>query len=522
MCTTMNLSKDNERNLPDNLLEFIRVLSITSGDHLGEKVEVLPYQERFIRGTFRPGIQTAALSIARGNGKSTLVGWLADSVLLPTGPLHHRNAVVIVAASSFEQGAIIHKAVVDQLPDKDNRERWSIWDSNRLRIRCKESGAELRVLSFSPGSAHGVMGGKLLLADEVAQWPRSQRDRMWTALESTLGKTPGCRLIAISTRPDDKDNPLSKLLDGAADYALEFRSRAGKGWDKDSAIRTANPALDHFPALRAAIERDRRIAKEDPAKIPAFRAYRLNQGTPEGDTRDVVLTAHQYAGLEDETVDVGDYVLGLDLAGGHAQNGVAAVSLDADPDGRHHVDAFAVWPETVKVKERSKRDDQNYAAMIAVDDLIQVSGPTVDVDQVITEAMARWGRPACVVTDYFRISESRHVLESHGYIEDDETLIYRRFGWGDGSEDLRGFRRMVASKSLRFRRSLLLRASFSVARTISDASGNEKMAKLTERGGRGVDDCAAAAVIAVAEVNRRYTTPVTDHVYVEDVPEYAW
>ena len=81
---------------------------------------------------------------------------------------------------------------------------------------------------------------------------------------------------------------------------------------------------------------------------------------------------------------------------------------------------------------------------------------------------------------------------------------------------------MVASKSLRFRRSLLLRASFSVARTISDASGNEKMAKLTERGGRGVDDCAAAAVIAVAEVNRRYTTPVTDHVYVEDVPEYAW
>ena len=94
--------------------------------------------------------------------------------------------------------------------------------------------------------------------------------------------------------------------------------------------------------------------------------------------------------------------------------------------------------------------------MVEQDDLIILPGPSVAVDQVLAEAIVRWGRPAFVVSDFFRITESRWVLENLGYIEN-ETVIYRRMGWGDGAEDLRLFRRMVAEKSLRFRRSLLLR-----------------------------------------------------------------
>ena len=517
MCTDM------KADTVDRLLAFIKTLEITSGDHLGERVTVLPFQERFVRGCFRPGVQTAALSIARGNSKSTIVSWLALASLRPDGPLHHRNAVVIVVASSFEQGAVLFKAVRDQIPDGDNREQWSIWDSNRLRIRHKASGADLRVLTFSPGSAHGIMGATLLLADEVAQWPKGQRDRMWTALESTLGKSPGCRLIAISTRPADKDNPLSKLLDGQADFALEFKSRAGKGWYKESAIRQANPAIDHFPALKAAIDREVRIARTDPSKIGSFRAYRLNQGTDEGEARDVVLTAHDYGRVEDDDAPIGsDYVLALDLSGGHAQTGVAAVSVDSDRDGRHAVDAFALWPSVTKLKDRTARDGQDYAAWISDGDLVLVPGATVSVDQVVAEAIARWGRPVCVVADYYRITECRHALEGYGFYEDDGTVVLRRMGWGDGAEDLRRFRRMIAERSLRIRKSRMLRSSFSVARTVSDQSGNEKLAKLTERGGRGVDDAAAAVLIGCAEVNRRQTTPVEGGVYIEDVPAYGW
>ena len=176
------------------------------------------------------------------------------------GPLANRkNAKVVVACASHEQGGTIHKAVCDLLPDRDNdKKRWSIWDSNRLRIRCQESGSELIVLSFNPGASHGIMGATLILADEVAQWPKSSTDRMWTALEGTLGKSgpDGCRLIALGTRPASKDNPFSKLLDGQADFAVEYRSKAVKQWWRPSAIRRGNPSIDHFPkSLKQAIRR---------------------------------------------------------------------------------------------------------------------------------------------------------------------------------------------------------------------------------------------------------------------------
>ena len=103
----------------------------------------------------------------------------------------------------------------------------------------------------------------------------------------------------------------------------------------------ANPSLDHFPSLKAAIERDARLARSDEQKLAAFRAYRLNQGTGEAEVRNVVISANQYASLEDEFVDIGpEYVLGLDLSGGHAQTGVSAVNLYPDADGKHHVDSF--------------------------------------------------------------------------------------------------------------------------------------------------------------------------------------
>ena len=503
MCASLN--KANERNLADNLLTWIRRLKITSGDHLGEPVTVLPWQERFIRGTFRPGVQTSGLSVGRGNGKTTVVSWLAAAVLF--GPLCHRNAKVVIACASHEQGGTIHKAVCDLLPDRQTTSRWSVWDSNRLKIKDRETGAELVVMSFSPGASHGIMGASLILADEVAQWQRTKIDKMWTALEGTLGKSPGCRLVGLGTRPASKDNPFSKLLDGQADFAVEYRSRAKKYWFRESAIRQANPSLDHFPALRDAIERDARIARTDEAKLAAFMAYRLNQGTEESEVKNAVISARVYAPLESEEVEIDAlYVLGIDLSGGHAQTGVSAVSMHPGPDGKHGVDAFAAWPTSANLKERSERDGVDYNVMVRDGDLLILPGPSVAVDQVVGEAIARWGRPAVVVSDYFRITESRWCLEQLGYIEK-EDLIYRRAGWFDGAEDVRLFRRMVAEKSLAIRRSGLLRQSFASARTLSDQSGNEKIAKETERSNRGKDDAAAAVVIATAEVHRRQLIP---------------
>ena len=493
-----------KRNLADDILKFISNLEITSGEYEGQKPYILPWQEGYIRGTFREGIKRSALSIARGNGKTTLCGWLAAAVVHPDGPLRKRNARVVVAAASHEQGAIIHKQVLDLLPDRDDKKRWSIWDSNRLKIECKETGAALTVMSFNPGAAHGLQGVSLFVLDELAQWPEGRRDKQFNALDGALGKTPDAVMCAIGTRPENKDNPFTKLLDGQADFVLDFRSKARKQWWRESAYRLANPSVDHFPALKAAIESDIALARRDPAKQAAYCAYRLNQGVSETEQHNSLITAGVYGKTEVDDVAIkgSNYVLGLDLSGGHAMTAVAAVSLDADYEGKHCVDAVAYWPETAKLKERGQADGCNYEAMHSAGDLILLPGPTVSVDTVLADAFARWGRPVAVVSDFFRITESRWALNNEGFFEDDDTFVTRRFGPHDGSADVRAFRRMIADKKLAIRKSMLLRQSFSGART-QVQQGNEWMQKENERSTRGKDDVAAAIVISVAEVQRR-------------------
>ena len=71
------------------LLDFVSRLEITQGRVAGQRFTVLPWQRRFVRGAFRDGVSSAALSVARGNGKTTLV-----AVAALVGPLAQaRNAV---------------------------------------------------------------------------------------------------------------------------------------------------------------------------------------------------------------------------------------------------------------------------------------------------------------------------------------------------------------------------------------------------------------------------------------------
>ena len=66
---------------------------------------LLPWERRFLRRAFRPGIQTAALTVARGNGKTTLSASVAAAAV--DGPLAQRRADTVVVASSFGQARIL-------------------------------------------------------------------------------------------------------------------------------------------------------------------------------------------------------------------------------------------------------------------------------------------------------------------------------------------------------------------------------------------------------------------------------
>ena len=203
------------------LLDYLGSLRVSQGRRAGEPFEVLPWQANFVRGAFGPGVSKAALSVARGNGKTTLVAGIAAASL--DGPLRVPRSDVVLVASSFEQARIAFEHVLAFLADElaaDEERRapdklWRVWDTaQQARIEHRPSGARVRCIGSDPRRAHGL-APVLILADEPAQWPPATSERMVAALQTAAGKQPACRFVALGTRPADEDHWFAALLGGS-------------------------------------------------------------------------------------------------------------------------------------------------------------------------------------------------------------------------------------------------------------------------------------------------------------------
>lgn len=73
-------------------------------------------------------MQSAALSVGRGNGKTALLSGIAAATL--DGPLAVSRGETVIVASSFEQARIAFEHVVAFLGEKlDDKQRRRIWDT---------------------------------------------------------------------------------------------------------------------------------------------------------------------------------------------------------------------------------------------------------------------------------------------------------------------------------------------------------------------------------------------------------
>lgn len=477
-------------------------LTVTQGRLAGDGLTVLPWQRRFIRRAFRPDVTTAALSCGRGNGKSTLIAGLASAALV--GPLRQPRAEVVIVASSLDQGRIVFEHVtaflrakleVELLP----RKVWRQWDTvHQAVVEHRPTGARVRCIGSDPKRAHG-RAPLLVILDEPAQWPASTSEKMYAAMDTSLGKIPDSRLIAIGTRPADDEHWFAKLLDGGADYAQTHA--AGKD-DPPFRIRTwrkANPSLDLLPDLLAKIRKGASKAKRDAAALASFQALRLNLGVEETDTTNLVLEAGTWAGVEGDTARRGRPVWGVDLGGGAAFSAVAAYWPTSGK-----LEAVAAIPGIPNLKERGLKDGVGrlYADMAKRGELIAHPGRAVSVPALLREALRRYGRPGLVVADRWRVDSLTAALDKAKIPQ--SALNLRGQGFKDGGADMREFRAAVLEGHVTAERSLLLRSALAGARTVADPALNEKLARGTQGGRRRRhrDDAAAAAILAVASGRR--------------------
>ena len=478
------------------LERYIEGLTITQGPLSGQRVKLLPWEKQFLKNTFRPGVGTAALSIGRANGKSSLVAAIGAACV--DGPLRVPRGEVVVCASSFTQARIVFEhtlAFLQPVIDLD-KSAFGVQDSTAVAtIEHRETGARLRCIGSDPRRAHGLAPA-LVLFDEPAQFPPGTSDKMLSALLTAQGKIPGSRFVALGTLPDNPDHWFMKMCEGGADYAQVYQCGADDNPHSPRAWAKANPSMRYWPTLRKAIKDDSERGKKDLSLMPAFRALRLNMGVADN-PEDVLLEASTWTAAEVKDVEKsGPYVLGLDLGTSASQTAAAAYFPRTGS-----LDAFAVWPSVPSLRERAIHDNAGglYDDLRQRGELLILGQHTSDIAAMLQEVLRRWGRPTAIVIDRWRQPELLDRLQDVDFPLSE--VITRGMGWLDGSVDCRAFQRAFLDGKVRPRESRLLRAAMADCHVASDPAGNIKIAK--RRHGKSRDDAVVASVLAVAEGTRR-------------------
>ena len=123
------------------------------------------FQKRFIKGALAPGIDVAALSIPRGNGKSWLAAYLLRRCLTPGDSLNHvQGKEYILGAASLEQARLTYSFIREAL-ESSGEYRW-IDSTTRLGATHKASNTKLRAISSNAKTSFGLVNVPIVVIDE--------------------------------------------------------------------------------------------------------------------------------------------------------------------------------------------------------------------------------------------------------------------------------------------------------------------------------------------------------------------
>ena len=458
--------------------------------------KLLPFHKEFIRGAFAPGIEIAALSCPRGNGKTWLFSQLAQCSLVESGPLYVRGMETLMVSASLEQSRVLVGFLRQVLGDDPD---YSFIDSSqRLQVKNKKTGTRFRVLSSSGKRAMGLANFTRIFADEPGAWESRAGQLLWDALRTSLGKLENQSVLLAGTRsPSAAGSWWPELLDSGSSsgkFVQVLSAAPSSPWDKWETIEKSNPMVLSNPNLKRTILRERDEARKKESLRPSFEAYRLNRLVDISSNPLVSIEDWKSVEAREASPRVGRPIVGLDLGSSRAWSAAWALWRN----GRS--ECFALAPGVPDLKSRERQDCMPaglYQALSQSGVLLVDSGRRVSRPKKLVEHLQAVGiRPEISFCDRFALESLRDAVGGRFPIQARVTR------WSEATEDISAFRQFVKDGPLSLVPECvpLARLGMSQASIENDRQGSVRLRK--RRTGRSRDDVAVAGVLACGGLAR--------------------
>ena len=448
-----------------------------------------------------PGIDTAALSLPRGNGKSALAGHLIARILDPADRLFRPGTESVLCAASIEQARICFRFARETLEPLGG---YRFLDSHtRIGITHKATNTKLRVIGSNGKTAMGLVGCPWAVCDEPGAWEVNGGTLLHDAIETAKGK-PGSPLRALylgTIAPSTGGWWADMITDGSHDSTyVQALQGDPDAWDSWHTIRKANPLTAVSADFRRKLLQERDAARRDTRLKARFMSYRLN--VPTADESKVLLTVADWKRVcaRDVPERAGRPIVAYDL--GHSRAWSAALGLWRS--GR--IEALALAPGIPSIEAQEKRDRVprgTYRVLVENGSLRVADGLRVPTPAMLhNAALEAFGTPLRILCDRFAIGSVKDAVR--GVV----PVIDRVTRWSDSTFDIGALRKMALDGPLSCAPSArpLLTASLGAAVVKNDDQGSTRLVK-RDTNNTGRDDVAAALVLAAGSLSRNLSRP---------------
>ena len=472
------------RNLTrgDVNIKWIETLCrIPEGKFVGHPVRLTDQQKDWIKKIYDTPTRTFILSMGRKNAKTTFSAFLL--LLHLCGTEAKANSQLYSAAQSRDQASILFSLAAKMVRMSHELSAVVTIRDTAKQLFCPDLGTLYRALSADASTAYGLSPA-FTVHDELGQ-VKGPRSELYEALETASAAQESPLSIIISTQAPTDADLLSLLIDDAvigSDPRVKAVVHSAPIDDdpfSESSIRLANPHFNDF-MNKSEVMRQAEEAKRMPSRESAFRNLILNQRV-ESSNPFVSRQIWANNGSMPQNIDGMEVYGGLDLSS--VSDLTALVLLSPRDSGFDVVPTF--WLPQNGLAEKSRNDRVPYDIWENEGFLQTTPGASIEYEYVawyLRDVFDRCNVRA-IAFDRYNMKFLKPWLEKAGFA-DEELERFVEFGQGfvSMSPALRETESLLLGNKLRHGKHPVLTMCASNAVTITDSTGNRKLAKQKSSG----------------------------------------